>query len=137
MRERKFLSKQHPELANELMANGIPAVPLSIKNFPKFIPLVEKYGKKLLQRIPVLTHEYKNSKSKNIQSIPFLCRKKLWELSDVTSLLNPDEMLSLRIYEPQSLNTFLKQSKGPSFLYEKQFGRILAVEMAARLTKVC
>ena len=132
---RYYLKMRHPQLAEEPLANGIPALPVTFLNFPRFFPLVGYYRERLSKRMPKLFRVASHEGAIGQNSLAYHCRKRLWEIQDVLDLLNLSDMKSLRLYQESAVENFLRQSSSPSFAHERQFGRLLALEMAARFTQ--
>lgn len=120
----------HPDWSDVLLENGLPARPLSSRDFNHVIHHYTRYGKKAFDRI--ITGVAGKTKAKlDNAGIYNVVTENL--MSDrVLKLMDPQNMASDFLYDPDSLREFVRKSVDNGFKDRTQVGLILSFELLCR-----
>jgi hypothetical protein len=123
---RKMLRKFSPRMAEHRLEHGFPAEPATWKNFHRFYPLVDYFGRKVLNKVggrlgfhPAAGH------TRIIKP-----RLQVWRDQRVRELLRPANMKLGAWMDAAALENFLKHSQEENFQLDGQWGRLLTLEYA-------
>lgn len=122
---RRILAEYAPDWANHPLESGCPAAPMTIKNFYRFAPLANYYGKKIAAKL------LRGAVWGTPGWMPAE-RQRLWQREEIRELLNPKEMRIANILEPDALSKFLQRAQQQDFAYDEQWARILSLEITLR-----
>ncbi len=122
---RRILAEYAPDWANYPLESGCPAAPMTIKNFYRFAPLANYYGKKIAAKL------LRGAVWGTPGWMPAE-RQRLWQREEIRELLNPKEMRIAKILEPDALSEFLRRAQQQDFAYDEQWARILSLEITLR-----
>lgn len=121
---RSLMAMLCPQLAEYPLAQGYPAAPLTLKNLPRFAPVMRRYAEKAWSRTterlfnhPVVSRESKPE------------RQRLLNDEEIRETLSPAKMKLSRLIDPLRLQDFLESSQQPGFEFDAQWRRVLAAEM--------
>ena len=130
---RKMLAKFQPQLAQFPLEHGYPAEPLSLKNFYRFYPLAEYYGKKVWSRL--ISKFGISAESTAPMNVPKSKRLQLWDLDEIQNILDIPSMQLTSLLDREALTIFIKNSKQDRFPFENQWNRLLTLELTLRKLK--
>jgi hypothetical protein len=126
---RKMLQEFSPRMAEHRLEHGFPAEPASLRNIHRFYPLVDYFGKKVLNKFGGRLGFHDATGHEKIVSPRLL----LWRDERVHELLRPTQMKLSNWMDPSALEDFLKRSRGEDFQLTGQWGRLLTLECALRV----
>lgn len=112
---RRSLAALNPSLASVPLACGHPAMPVTIRNFPRFIPYAFHVAGRLSSRLTA--------------SAP---AADLWRIEGVADYLDPSKMLLGEMMDRKRLAGFLDASRREGFDCRLQLDRMLSAELARR-----
>jgi hypothetical protein len=121
---RRVLARYCPELGNYNLDRGTPAVPMRVTNFYRFAGIGTYYWSRLRSR---WRRKHGGGPNAQVQQ-----RLVLWNDDELRALLDPETMLLNGVLAPDRLKSFIDISKGPSFAYHQQWGRLATLESAYR-----
>ncbi len=122
---RRILAEYVPNWANYPLESGFPAAPMTWRNFCRFAPMANYYGKRIATKI------LRGSIWGTPGWLPAE-RMRLWEREDVRGLLDPKEMLVARILDANGLPEFLGRAQQQEFSFDEEWARILSLEITLR-----
>ena len=108
---------------------GFPAEPVSLRNFHRFYPLADYFGRKVLNKFRGRLGFQHSAGHSRIASP----RLRLWRDERVEELLRPANMKLSGWMDPVALENFLERSRGENFQLSGQWGRLLSLECALRV----
>jgi len=124
---RRLIETLDPELSRIPLDSGYPAAPLRWNNWPAFVsPFLSDVKRKLRRRL------------RGDSAVPVLKQslEELWSLPQVQDMMSePRKMRSGELYREQPLAEFLSASRRPDFGGKALFGRVMTLEMTARLLR--
>lgn len=123
---RRILVEMQPRLANYPLDSGYPAIPLTWQNFYRFWPIFPMYGNRAANKVLRLLGRGSASSDKD----PSPPRLLLWKDHAVRELLGKEHLLCADILESKKLADFLQRSTQREFPYERQWSRLLSLEVA-------
>ncbi len=131
---RKFIAELQPALAAYPLEHGYPALPLNWNNWPRFLPALKVLSQKSKGKIESRLFKGRQSSSK----IPGIepARHRLWREPEVCALLDPDKMRLGDLIDATRLKEFLDASQQSHFQFDRQWNRMVSLEMALREVKV-
>jgi hypothetical protein len=122
---RGMLAEFAPRWADYPLESGVPAAPLGWRNFYRFAPVVNYYGRKVAAK--VLRGAVWGTPGWFAAE-----RLGLWSQEEVRGLLEPGAMRLAAVLDAQGLGFFLLRSRGAEFALDEQWGRILSLEITLR-----
>lgn|GEM_PF-725926 len=131
---RMMLAELQPELAAYPLEHGHPALPLTWRNWPRFIPLLNVYAKKARLKIEHRLFKGRTTAARTINIEP--ARMRLSSTPEVGQLLDPRRMRLAALIGEDRLADFLDGSRHPHFPFDQQWNRVLSLEMALREIEV-
>jgi hypothetical protein len=128
---RKLLPRLDARFAQYPLEHGFPPLPVNLRTFHRFWPIVPLYGKKVRNRLrrlgkPVVTSTGPTSTSSRIM---------LWGEQEIKEILQPSRMISSIILDADALSDFLSRSQQREFPHEGQWARVLTLECTLRSLK--
>lgn len=126
---RMMMAELHYGLASHKLESGHPALPVTWFNWLRFLPAAITYSRKAIDKVASRIGPTKQDA--NGQSP----RLTLWQDEQLRALLQPDNMLISELIDAQRLNKFLSASQQSNFYFDRQWQRLLSLEMALRLCK--
>ena len=126
---RKMLRKFSPGMAEHRLEHGFPAEPATWRNFHRFYPLADYFGRKVRNKFGGRLGFHHAAGHDRIVNP----RLQLWRDERVQELLRPANMKLSAWMEPAALEDFLKRSRGENFQLSGQWGRLLTLECALRV----
>lgn len=130
---RRLLTAMQPSLAQYPLDNGYPPLPLSWRNIYRFWPMIPLYAGKVRARVARFLPLSKGGAPLDEVQI---ARQRLWRDDDLGEVLNARLLLTESVMDPAELDRFLQNSKGNDFAFERQWARLLTVEMALRRLRI-
>ncbi|MBI3775475.1 MAG: hypothetical protein HY273_07975 [Gammaproteobacteria bacterium] len=131
---RRMLAQFQPKLARHPLEHGYPAMPATLANLHRFLPLVTYYGGKIQQKIAA------KMGLRGAVSVPpatLSTRERLWSDTAVSDLLNPATMRLAEILDGPALASFLQRSRQPVFSQDEPWSRLLSLELALNRLRQC
>jgi asparagine synthetase B (glutamine-hydrolysing) len=123
---RRLIERMLPSLAALPTAIGGPALPLRLSTAHRFFPF-------LLQATREAADRLRRSRLPAKKANPV---SELWKQEELRETLMPETMRSAALYRPEALQAFLADSSSQNFSAFERFGRILTLEMVARVAQV-
>lgn len=123
---RRVFQQIDSRLADHPMARGYPPLVVSWRTIHRFWPLIPLYGGKVVARLKRMLW------GAPVAADPDSPRMRLWCDPAVQATLDPQQMLSARLLDPEALERFLVQSKQAAFRYPGQWSALLTLECTLR-----
>lgn len=120
---RMMMAELHRDLAKHKLENGHPALPMTWLNWPRFLPAAAVYSRKAIGKAIARTGLINQSAKTQPP------RLTLWQDEQVRALLQPATMLLGEIIERRRLDDFLMASQQFDFAFDRQWQRLLSLEM--------
>jgi hypothetical protein len=127
---RMMVADLNPQLAAYPLEHGHPMLPMTWRNWPRFLPALRPYARKALVKMERKMRR-SNETVAHISAVE-PARLQLWRDDEVRDLLNPESMQLNELTGKRGLRDFLDASRGTNFAFEDQWNYILSVEMALR-----
>lgn len=125
---RKMLARFQPRLSAYPLDAGYPAAPLTWRNWRQFYPALAPLPRKAMERC----FRRLGSSSGNGHSTQRGLRLSLWKAEGIWDPIDPRTMLAGDWLDAQNLAGFLQASRQANFPYDKQWTRLLSLELALR-----
>ena len=116
---RKMLARFQPKLANFPLEHGYPAVPATLANLPRFLPLLHYYAERAKSRLGI--HAKANASSRP-------ARLELWKAPEVIELLRPERMKTSGLLDPAALRDFMTRLGEENLPHSAEWQRLLGLE---------
>jgi hypothetical protein len=126
---RRLIEYQCPQLAAMPLAAGYPASPVRWDTVHRFGPLAVEVGKAVVRRL----RRYAGHERPFTPPPPTYPMARLWELEEVRECLNPTTMRTRELYRAETLRRVFERSRDPTAAEAETAGRVLTVELTARL----
>lgn len=124
------LSICHPAWSDVLLENGLPARPLSLRDFNHIIRHYTRFGQKAFNRIIIGVGGKAKAKMDNAGVYNVVTENLMSE--PVLKLMSPQNMASSFLYDPDNLREFVRESVDNGFRDRTQIGLILSFELLCR-----
>ncbi len=124
---RQLIARLHPQLAAHPLEQGHPAMPLTLSNWPRFVPALWHYAGKGWGKVGKTLFNHSSSAPGSEPA-----RLQLWRDEQAQETLNPSAMRLNSLIDSFRLRDFLDSSRQPHFAYDLQWRRVLSLEMALR-----
>ncbi len=122
---RRMLADFAPAWADYPLETGLPAAPMTWKNFYRFAPRPNYYGKRIAAKIL----------GRAIWGAPGWLpaeRVGLWGQEEVRGLLEPKSMRIAGVLDDVALGEFFARSRAAEFAFDEEWARILSLEILVR-----
>ena len=116
---RKMLARFQTKLANFPLEHGYPAVPATLANLPRFLPLLHYYGERAKSRLGIRAKEKASSR---------LARLELWKSPEVIELFRPERMKTSGLLDAAAMRDFIARSREENFSHNAEWQRLLGLE---------
>ncbi len=123
---RMVLEKLQPELAAYPLDPGYWSMPLTWRTWPLFLPALLSYGRKSKAARRLLGGRVGQAASAGVEPL----RIQIWREPEVGDMLDPGKMRLSELIDVNGLRRFLNASRELRFRYDRQWNRILSLEMA-------
>lgn len=120
----------HPGYAEVPLINGLPARPLSIRDWRQVAYYYANYTRKISNKVQYLLFGESRASSDDI-GLASIISKKLAS-TEVADMLNPDNMASGFLYNPDKFRDFIRANRNNGFKDRAQIGLILSFELTCR-----
>ncbi len=129
---RRVLVALHPRLAAQPLEHGYPALPLTITNWPRFAPWLAEIGRRAARKAArKLGFERLLAPARS--SSGSSTRERLLADERIGELLRPERMALCGVIDAGRLRSFLDAARQPGFAHERQWNRLLGLELALRM----
>jgi hypothetical protein len=125
---RMMLEKLQPELAAYPLDPGYWSMPLTWRTWPRFLPVLITYGRRSRAASRLLGGRAGRTAPDGVEPLRF----QIWREPEVGEMLDPDRMRLGELIDVKRLRRFLNASLEPRFRYDRQWNRVLSLEMALR-----
>lgn len=122
---RRLIEYLHPRLAEIQTSHGYPALPLRPSTAHRFAGVGGIAFRRLIGRARTAFGGTATPPPSPVQA--------LWVEEEVRDLMNPECMRSAGLYTPAVLKRFVQKASTPDFSEADRFGRLLTLEMTARV----
>ena len=126
---RQMLAAHQPQMANFVLDRGYPAAPVGISNFYRFLPVFTHFARRGVRKIFRTISRSSSGRSPTTVLSP---RLQLWSEERTAELLRPAAMTSAFLFDPETLEAFLRKSQGQEFPFTTQWNRLLSLELSFR-----
>lgn len=131
---RRMLAQFQPKLARHPLEHGYPAMPATLANLHRFLPLLTYYGGKVQQKIAA---KVGLRGAVSVSPATLSTRERLWSDTALSEILNPATMRLAEILDGPALASFMQRSRQPVFSQDEQWSRILSLELALNRLSQC
>lgn len=130
---RALIEHLNPRLAVLPMADGSPALPLRAGTLHRFGPHAAALGGKAWGRVRrrMGGGAASGGGAAGVAAADGVTR--LWADADIAGLLSPESMVTHELYDRAALGSFLAASRAVGFDQPRRFGRVLTLELVARV----
>ncbi len=116
---REVIARLRPDFAAEPLESGAPALPLTLRTWPRFLPALGALAAKVGRRFAPPAAS---------ASARLLLHRDEW----TAALLDPATMRLGALLDRAGLAAFLAASRRPGFAFDAQWNRVLGLEIALR-----
>ncbi|MFN0087439.1 MAG: hypothetical protein ACKVX9_18765, partial [Blastocatellia bacterium] len=120
---RGVIHRLRPDLAAEPLESGAPALPLTLRSWPKSLPAPGVLVAKAVRKLAPLPAT---------QGAAEPARLRLWREEEIAAALTPAGMRLGALIDAERLAAFLAASRSERFGFDAQWNRMLGLELALR-----